>query len=111
MDIKRTDGVSVTSWRFQHGEERYLLSFAQAAGWMFSASDEDLKYNPVPTIEVRTARYEGGDYRTIERLDVPGADKRKGAPLATLEKVVQDYASSIGRPASAPSIEEKPNHA
>jgi hypothetical protein len=91
-DLEHFDGVCSVSWRFEHASTNYLLQVALPPEWVLTAEESELKWTPIPTVEVRMQT--GATYRTMERLPIPGATKRH-VPIQTVAQIVREYRQRV----------------
>lgn len=84
------------SWRWEQPDGMlYRLSLSHPTGWMLTATDEALRWSPVPTIRVEVRRPGEFDYNTTgERLEIPGATKRH-VPMDAAHKAVLQFRDGI----------------
>ncbi|MFE3280622.1 hypothetical protein [Nocardia sp. NPDC059239] len=88
-------GIATSSWRFTAADgTTHLLTLIHLAGWVHTATDTDLRYLPIPTIEVRTLAPGASTYRTVKRLDIVGATKRH-IPWDVAEHAATTYLDAI----------------
>ncbi|MFJ9371441.1 hypothetical protein ACIRRA_44570 [Nocardia sp. NPDC101769] len=93
--IEFHQGIASSSWRFTAANgTAHLLTLAHLSGWTFTATDADLRYVPVPTIEVRTLALGASSYRTVKRLDIEGATQRH-IPWDAAEHAATVYRDAI----------------
>ncbi|MBU3063207.1 hypothetical protein KO481_16935 [Nocardia sp. NEAU-G5] len=85
------EGIGSSSWQFTAADgTTHLLTLAHVPGWVLSAPDAELRWTPVPTIEVRTRASGASTYRTVRHLDIAGATKRR-IPWDAAQHVADAY--------------------
>lgn len=97
--LKFYAAIAEMRWCFEIDGWLYSAVVASAAGWMFDAPEEDLRWAPEPSVEVRRIRPNAfSDWKTVTRLPIPGASKRYGATRDQAEPIIQDYADRLANP-------------
>ncbi|MFE2999326.1 hypothetical protein ACFXG4_30495 [Nocardia sp. NPDC059246] len=92
--IEMTVGIALSSWRYTAPDRtRYLFSVAHVVGCLLTPG-ADLRFTPVPSIEVRTADPDIPDFTTREYLPIPDATKTR-IPWDQVTETVTQYCTAV----------------